>query len=279
MADDQPMWENNQAVAPTHRAAIVAVDLRDNFTVKGHHLSMIKDRQFEGHPRADPHKHIAEFVEVCGMFCYGNTNADAIKLKLFPSSIAGEAKIWFNKLSPGVITTWEKMRQDLHKFNDDTLQSVWDTLHDMANNLRMRHQRDLPRDIPLDRIEVLRYDTKGVKVRKGKMQTKTKLTLEQTQQGVSDEVLNFKKYDYSSFQDKEKYEHVGLNVTSSQEGKRSQDDDKRLDSANGLKEAQDYTSQAKGTNSSLKSKDHYTYHKIKIKKSKTTSMIEDIFRM
>ncbi|GKC79626.1 hypothetical protein Tco_1130400 [Tanacetum coccineum] len=45
------------------------------------------------------------------------------------------------------------------------------------------------RDIPLVRIEVHRYDTKGVKVRKGIMQTKTELTLEQTQQGVSDEVL------------------------------------------------------------------------------------------
>ncbi|GKD88534.1 hypothetical protein Tco_1364041 [Tanacetum coccineum] len=44
-------------------------------------------------------------------------------------------------------------------------------------------------DISLDRIEVLRYDTKGVKVRKRIMQTKTELTLEQTQQGVSDVVL------------------------------------------------------------------------------------------
>ncbi|GKE58401.1 hypothetical protein Tco_1497586, partial [Tanacetum coccineum] len=58
-----------------------------------------------------------------------------------------------------------------------------------------------------------------------------------------DEVLklkNFKKDGYSSFQDKEKYEHIGPKVTSSQEGKRSQDDDKRLDSADGLKEAQDH---------------------------------------
>ncbi|GJZ44395.1 retrovirus-related pol polyprotein from transposon TNT 1-94 [Tanacetum coccineum] len=57
----------------------------------------------------------------------------------------------------------------------------------------------------------------------------------------SDEVLklkNFKKDGYSSFQDKEKYEHVGLKVTSLQEGKRSQDDDKRLDLADDLKEAQ-----------------------------------------
>ncbi|GJY16399.1 reverse transcriptase domain-containing protein [Tanacetum coccineum] len=45
------------------------------------------------------------------MFRYDDTNADAIKLKLFPSSLAGEAKIWFNELSSGMITTWEEMRQ------------------------------------------------------------------------------------------------------------------------------------------------------------------------
>ncbi|GJZ45146.1 hypothetical protein Tco_0592742 [Tanacetum coccineum] len=55
--------------------------------------------------------------------------------------------------------------------------------------LQRTNRRDLPRDIPLDRIEVLRYDTKGVKVRKGKMQIEIELKLEQTQQRVSDEVL------------------------------------------------------------------------------------------
>ncbi|GKE18944.1 hypothetical protein Tco_1426521 [Tanacetum coccineum] len=115
MADDQPMWGNNRVVAPTLEAAIVAVDLGDNFTVKGYHLSMIKDRQFDRRSRADPHKHIFEFVEICGMFRYGNTNANAIKLKLFPSSLAGEANIWLNELSPGVITTWEETRQAFNK--------------------------------------------------------------------------------------------------------------------------------------------------------------------
>ena len=44
MADDQPMWATNRTIAPTPGAAIVAVNLGDNFTVKGQHLSMIKDR-------------------------------------------------------------------------------------------------------------------------------------------------------------------------------------------------------------------------------------------
>ncbi|GJR27977.1 hypothetical protein Tco_1104209 [Tanacetum coccineum] len=53
----------------------------------------------------------------------------------------------------------------------------------------IQNWRDIPRDTPLDKIEVLRFDTKGVKVRNRIMHTKTKPTVEQTQQGVSDEVL------------------------------------------------------------------------------------------
>ncbi|GJZ62788.1 hypothetical protein Tco_0619209 [Tanacetum coccineum] len=111
MADDQPMWGNNRAVATTHGSAIVAVDLGENFTVKGHHISMIKDCQFDGRARADQHKHITEFIGICGMIRYGNTNVDIIKLKLFPSSLSGDANVLFNELSPGIITTLEQMRQ------------------------------------------------------------------------------------------------------------------------------------------------------------------------
>ncbi|GJX76849.1 hypothetical protein Tco_0323660 [Tanacetum coccineum] len=130
MANDQPMWGNNRAIAPTPEGAIVAVDLGDNFTVKGHHLSMIKDRQFYGRARADPHKHIPEFVEICGMFRYGNTNVDAIKLKLFPSSLADDANVWFNELSPGVITTWEQMRQ---AFIDSQFKEIKGEMKDMQD--------------------------------------------------------------------------------------------------------------------------------------------------
>ncbi|GJV00869.1 hypothetical protein Tco_1330139 [Tanacetum coccineum] len=48
--------------------------------------------------------------------------------------------------------------EELYKFLDGTFKTISDELHHRQN------QRDLPRDIPLDRIEVLRYDTKGVKV-------------------------------------------------------------------------------------------------------------------
>ncbi|GJS57332.1 retrovirus-related pol polyprotein from transposon TNT 1-94 [Tanacetum coccineum] len=52
-----------------------------------------------------------------------------------------------------------------------------------------QNQRDLPKDTPIDRLEVLRYDIgKRSKVRMGIMPTETELTLEQTQQ-VTMEIL------------------------------------------------------------------------------------------
>ncbi|GJW16341.1 hypothetical protein Tco_0020474 [Tanacetum coccineum] len=72
---------------------------------------------------------------------------------------------------------------------------------------------------------------------------------------IGDEVLklkNFKKDDNTSFQDQEKYEHIGPKVTSTQDGKRSQDDDKRLYSADDLKMIKDDIQvKLKGTSSSL----------------------------
>ncbi|GJR36682.1 hypothetical protein Tco_1212366 [Tanacetum coccineum] len=55
----------------------------------------------------------------------------------------------------------------------------------------------------------------------------------------SDKVLkinNIKKDGYTRFQHQEQYEYVGPEVTRSQEGKRSQDDDKRLCLVDDLKE-------------------------------------------
>nr|GEU58624.1 hypothetical protein [Tanacetum cinerariifolium] len=61
------------------------------------------------------------------------------------------------------------------------------------NGLEYRHasvleERDLPRDIPLDSIEVLRYDKRSKSEIKGKVLTEMELVLEQTQQGTSHEV-------------------------------------------------------------------------------------------
>ncbi|GJW19862.1 hypothetical protein Tco_0027298 [Tanacetum coccineum] len=96
------------------------------------------------------------------------------------------------------------MRSDeLYKFCDGTLTFVRRVLHDIANNLRMyyllnrrwsnldrksQNRRDLPRDIPLDIVVVLRYEKRSKSENKGRVPTEIELVLEQTQQGTIYEV-------------------------------------------------------------------------------------------
>nr|GEX55090.1 copia protein [Tanacetum cinerariifolium] len=62
-------------------------------------------------------------------------------------------------------------------------------LYGLKQAPRAHNQMDLPKDTPIDRLEVLRYDFgKRSKVRMGIMPTETELTLEQTQQ-VTMEIL------------------------------------------------------------------------------------------
>ncbi|GKF00854.1 hypothetical protein Tco_0027777, partial [Tanacetum coccineum] len=53
---------------------------------------------------------------------------------------------------------------------------------------RHQNQRDLPRDIPLDSVVVLRYEKRSKSKNKGKVSNEMELVLEQTQQGTSYEV-------------------------------------------------------------------------------------------
>ncbi|GJT40144.1 ribonuclease H-like domain-containing protein [Tanacetum coccineum] len=94
-----------------------------------------------------------------------------------------------------------------------------------SREVRCQNRRDLPRDIPLDNVVVLRYEKRRQSENKGKVLTEMELVLEQTQQGTSYEVS---------------YEYVGPEVTRSQEGKSSQDDVKRLCLVDDLKEVQDH---------------------------------------
>ncbi|GJZ83696.1 hypothetical protein Tco_0648869 [Tanacetum coccineum] len=56
------------------------------------------------------------------------------------------------------------------------------------NKRNSQNRRDLPRDIPLVSVEVLRYEKRSKSENKGKVPTKMELKLEQTQQSTSYEV-------------------------------------------------------------------------------------------
>ncbi|GJS73408.1 hypothetical protein Tco_0706249 [Tanacetum coccineum] len=98
------------------------------------------------------------------------------------------------------------MRVDeLYKFSDGTLNDVRqeegsgygsgyrqaalsEEVDAESREVHCQNQRDLPRDIPLDSVVVLRYEKRSKSENKGIVPTEMELLLEQTQQGTSHEV-------------------------------------------------------------------------------------------
>ncbi|GJY26634.1 reverse transcriptase domain-containing protein [Tanacetum coccineum] len=72
---------------------------------------MILENKFDGYLRTDPHDHIREFLAICNMFKYGETQSEAAKLLIFPYSLYDKAKTWFNELNEESITSWEQIRR------------------------------------------------------------------------------------------------------------------------------------------------------------------------
>ncbi|GKA99352.1 reverse transcriptase domain-containing protein, partial [Tanacetum coccineum] len=143
--DDQPMWSSTRTVASTPSSAIVQLPISNYFYIMGTHMQMIRDNQFDGRIRSDPHRHVANFLEISNLFQYGENQEEAIMLRTFPFSLTEEAKTWMNELDEGTITSWNELREafvsryfspakfkrflnDIHnfyQFTQETLVETW----------------------------------------------------------------------------------------------------------------------------------------------------------
>ncbi|GJS17770.1 reverse transcriptase domain-containing protein [Tanacetum coccineum] len=108
--DDEPMWVVDHVVAPTPGSAITISETANEFAIKGNHLTLVKGNQFDGRTKTDPHKHIHEFLRICDMFKYKDTENEVVRLMMFPLSLTGEAKTWLDELNERTIETWDELR-------------------------------------------------------------------------------------------------------------------------------------------------------------------------
>ncbi|GKB69870.1 reverse transcriptase domain-containing protein [Tanacetum coccineum] len=149
--DDQPMWSSTRTVAPTPSSAIVQLPISNHFRIKGTHMQMFWDNQFDGRIRSDPHRHVADFLEISNLFQYSENQEEAVKLRRFPFSLSGEAKTWLNELSEGTITSWNELREafisrhfsfvkfkrllneihSFHQLDNETLVEAWIRMKEM----------------------------------------------------------------------------------------------------------------------------------------------------
>ncbi|GJS07644.1 hypothetical protein Tco_0364440 [Tanacetum coccineum] len=107
--DDEPMWAADRVVAPTPGFTITISETANEFAIKGNHLTLVKGNKFDGRIKTDPHKHIHEFLGICDMVKYRDTENEAIRLMMFPLSLTGEAKTWLDELNKGTIETWDEL--------------------------------------------------------------------------------------------------------------------------------------------------------------------------
>ncbi|GKE09064.1 hypothetical protein Tco_1412615, partial [Tanacetum coccineum] len=71
----------DRVVAPTAGSAITILETANEFAIKGNHLTLIKGNQFDGRTKTNSYKHIHEFLRICDMFKYRDTENEAEMLQ------------------------------------------------------------------------------------------------------------------------------------------------------------------------------------------------------
>ncbi|XP_047949473.1 uncharacterized protein LOC125195358 [Salvia hispanica] len=81
----------------------------NNFELKTALIQFVEQRVFSGRPTEDPNMHLAKFLEIANTTKLNGVPEDTIKLRLFPFSLTGYARDWFDNLEPGSVISWDDL--------------------------------------------------------------------------------------------------------------------------------------------------------------------------
>nr|GEY19438.1 hypothetical protein [Tanacetum cinerariifolium] len=137
MADQRTMTELLHAPTEGYAEAIVVpLILAEQFELKHSLINMMTSDQFFELEKDNPHDHIHWFNKITSTIKYKDVPNSAIKLMLFPFSLAGAACRWLEKEPPCSILTWEDL---ISKFINEYLSpSRTIDLHNEISNFQQR---------------------------------------------------------------------------------------------------------------------------------------------
>ncbi|GJV35653.1 reverse transcriptase domain-containing protein [Tanacetum coccineum] len=81
----------------------------DHFEIKTNLLQLVQANPFHGYERENPHAHINSFKRITSTLRFRDVPNDVIKLMMFPYSLEGNARLWYEKEPPNSILTWEDL--------------------------------------------------------------------------------------------------------------------------------------------------------------------------
>nr|GEY00697.1 reverse transcriptase domain-containing protein [Tanacetum cinerariifolium] len=111
MADNRTMEELLQAPTEGYGEAIVIPEINDDhFEIKTNLLQLVQANPYHGFERANPHTHINNFKRITSTLKFKDVPNNVIKLMMFPYSLEGNARVWYDKEPPNSILTWEDLK-------------------------------------------------------------------------------------------------------------------------------------------------------------------------
>nr|GEU69204.1 reverse transcriptase domain-containing protein [Tanacetum cinerariifolium] len=110
MVDNRIMEELLQAPTEGYGETIVIPEINtDHFEIKMNLLQLVQANPYHGFERENPHTHIINFKRITLTLKFRYVPNDVIKLMMFPYSLEGNARVWYDKEPPNSILTWEDL--------------------------------------------------------------------------------------------------------------------------------------------------------------------------
>nr|GEY07868.1 reverse transcriptase domain-containing protein [Tanacetum cinerariifolium] len=110
MANNGTMEELLQAPTEGYGEAIVIPKINaDHFEIKMNLLQLVQVNPYHSFERENPHTHINNFKRITLTLKFKDVPKDVIKLMMFPYSLEGNARVWYDKEPPNSILTWEDL--------------------------------------------------------------------------------------------------------------------------------------------------------------------------
>nr|GFB89342.1 reverse transcriptase domain-containing protein [Tanacetum cinerariifolium] len=110
MDDNRTMEELLQALTEGYGEVIVIPEINaDHFEIKTNLLQLVQVNTYYGFERENTHTHINNFKRITSTLKFRDVPNDVIKLMMFPYSLEGNARVWYDKEPPNSILTWKDL--------------------------------------------------------------------------------------------------------------------------------------------------------------------------
>ena len=123
------------------------------FEIRPSLVAMVRAQSFGGTKDESPYAHLQVFEENCSLLIIPGVNQDTIRWKLFPFSLMGNAKSWYDRTARGFSGDWIKLKDEFCLFfypvskilklrvelmtyqqGDESLGATWERFIKLANS-------------------------------------------------------------------------------------------------------------------------------------------------